>query len=273
VGRFRCRGSRVFVFELVRIHFDAHAFLLVGNLFEGSNVVSGTLLEPFVAGNHDSSGQEVTLQSNGVLVVFPLRESRLVYAKQPGKLRLAQIHMLSQKTKLLTAKPVRFLKDGHSCDVHQLVHLEQDGVHVAAFSTLNDGGSASFAYHIKDWLSAVGDIGAYHSGNILGTGVDGTLTTYVFGPRISYHSDRRITPFAQVLFGGAHGGESIAGGTSGSENAFAMTIGGGVDYRINHRLSLRPLQVDYLMTRFQEGTTSNQTQNNLRVSTGIVVHF
>jgi outer membrane immunogenic protein len=136
-----------------------------------------------------------------------------------------------------------------------------------------NGGSASFAYHIKDWLSAVGDIGAYHSGNILGTGVDGTLTTYVFGPRISYHSDRRITPFAQVLFGGAHGGESIAGGTSGSENAFAMTIGGGVDYRINHRLSLRPLQVDYLMTRFQEGTTSNQTQNNLRVSTGIVVHF
>lgn len=57
--------SRVFVFKFLSIHFDAHAFLLVGNLFEGSNVVSGTLLEPFVAGNHDSSGQEVALQSNG----------------------------------------------------------------------------------------------------------------------------------------------------------------------------------------------------------------
>jgi hypothetical protein len=76
-----------------------------------------------------------------------------------------------------------------------------------------------------------------------------------------------------VLFGGAHAGESIAGGTSGSQNAFAMAFGGGVDYRINHRLSLRPLQVDYLMTRFPEGTTSNQTQNNLRASTGIVIHF
>jgi hypothetical protein len=56
-GRFRRLGSRVFVFEFLSIHFDAHAFLLVGNLFEGSNVVSGTLLQPFVAGNHDSSSQ------------------------------------------------------------------------------------------------------------------------------------------------------------------------------------------------------------------------
>jgi outer membrane immunogenic protein len=136
-----------------------------------------------------------------------------------------------------------------------------------------NGGSASFAYHIKDWVSAVGDFGAYHNGNILGTGIDGTLSTYLFGPRISYHRDRRITPFAEVLFGVAHAGASIAGGTAGSQNAFAMTIGGGVDYRINHRLSLRPLQVDYLMTRFPEGTSSNQTQNNLRASTGVVIHF
>jgi len=36
---------------------------------------------------------------------------------------------------------------------------------------------------------------------------------------------------------------------------------------------LRPLQVDYLLTRFKEGTPNNQTQNNLRASTGIVIHF
>jgi hypothetical protein len=52
-----------------------------------------------------------------------------------------------------------------------------------------------------------------------------------------------------------------------------MAIGVGVDYRLNNRFSLRPLQVDYLLTRFPEGTGSNQTQNNLRASTGIVVHF
>jgi outer membrane immunogenic protein len=48
-----------------------------------------------------------------------------------------------------------------------------------------NGGSASVTYHIKDWVSAVADFGGYHNGNILGTGVDGTLSTYLFGPRIS----------------------------------------------------------------------------------------
>jgi opacity protein-like surface antigen len=136
-----------------------------------------------------------------------------------------------------------------------------------------NGGSASVTYHIKDWVSAVADFGGYHNGSILGTGVDGTLSTYLFGPRVSYRSYRHFTPFAEALFGGAHAGASIAGGTSGSQNAFAMAIGGGVDYRINNRFSLRPLEVDYLMTRFPEGTPNNQTQDNLRASTGIVIHF
>jgi hypothetical protein len=52
-----------------------------------------------------------------------------------------------------------------------------------------------------------------------------------------------------------------------------MAIGGGVDYRLTNRFSLRPLQVDYLLTRFNEGTPNNQSQNNLRASTGIVIHF
>lgn len=136
-----------------------------------------------------------------------------------------------------------------------------------------NGGSASVTYHLRDWVSAVADFGGYHNGNILGTGVDGTLSTYLFGPRISYRSYRHFTPFAEALFGAAHEGAGLAGGASGSQNAFAMAIGGGVDYRINNRFSLRPLQVDYLMTRFAEGTPNNQTQNNLRASTGIVIHF
>jgi outer membrane immunogenic protein len=136
-----------------------------------------------------------------------------------------------------------------------------------------NGGSASATYHIRDWVSGVADFGGYHNGNILGSGVDGTLSTYLFGPRFSYRSYHHIKPFAETLFGVGHAGASIAGGVNGSQNAFAMAIGGGVDYRLSRRLSLRPLQVDYLLTRFKEGTPNNQTQNNLRASTGIVFHF
>ena len=135
-----------------------------------------------------------------------------------------------------------------------------------------NGGSASIAYNAKSWLSGVADFGAYHNGNILGTGTDGTLSTYLFGPRVSYHHSGRITPFGEVLFGVAHAGASIAG-TSGSDNAFAMSLGGGVDYRLTDRFAIRPIKVDYLMSRFSETGTGNQTQNNLRVSTGIVFRF
>jgi hypothetical protein len=136
-----------------------------------------------------------------------------------------------------------------------------------------NGGSASVTYHIRDWVSGVADFGGYTNGDILGTKVDGTLSTYLFGPRFSYRSYHHFKPFAETLFGVGHAGASIAGGANGSQNAFAMAIGGGVDYRIGRRLSLRPLQVDYLLTRFKEGTPNNQTQNNLRASTGIVIHF
>jgi hypothetical protein len=134
------------------------------------------------------------------------------------------------------------------------------------------GGSASVAYNANNWLSGVADFGGYHANNILGSGVDGTISTYLFGPRFSYRRHERFTPFAQTLFGVAHasGNGFVVSGTS---NAFAASFGGGVDVKLFHRLSFRPAQVEYLLTRFPETTTSRETQNNLRVSTGFVFHF
>jgi len=136
-----------------------------------------------------------------------------------------------------------------------------------------DGGSASIAYNATHWLSAVADIGGYHANNILGTGVDGTLSTYLFGPRVSYRHSERVTPFGQVLFGDAHIGGHNGLAFSSSNNSFAMAIGGGVDVKVSHRFSLRPVQVDYLLTRFNELGLGTQNQNSLRVTTGVVFHF
>lgn len=135
-----------------------------------------------------------------------------------------------------------------------------------------NGGSASLAYNATNWLSGVADFGAYHNGNILNTGFDGTLSTYLFGPRVSYRHYNRVTPYAQVLFGVAHAGASVAG-TSGSDNAFAMSVGGGFDVGVSRHFAIRPVQLDYLLTRFNEGTGNAQNQNNLRVSTGVVLRF
>jgi len=134
------------------------------------------------------------------------------------------------------------------------------------------GGNANVAYNINNWLGGVADFGGYTKANILGTSNDGTFSTYLFGPRVTYRHYSRITPFGQVLFGAAHA-NAAAFGTTGTQNAFAMTAGGGVDYKVLNHFSIRPFQAEYLLTRFREGTIGTQNQNNFRVSTGFVFRF
>jgi opacity protein-like surface antigen len=75
-----------------------------------------------------------------------------------------------------------------------------------------------------------------------------------------------------VLFGVVRATASIAG-TSGSDTRFAMSVGGGFDYKLSDHFAIRPVKVDYLLSRFPETGTNAQTQNNLRVSTGVVFRF
>ncbi|MGB6357670.1 MAG: hypothetical protein WBF30_02730, partial [Candidatus Acidiferrales bacterium] len=53
-----------------------------------------------------------------------------------------------------------------------------------------------------------------------------------------------------------------------TDNALAAAVGGGIDVKVVPFVSLRVIQLDYLVTRF--GST---TQNQPRASAGIVVHF
>jgi len=45
-------------------------------------------------------------------------------------------------------------------------------------------------------------------------------------------------------------------------------LGGGVDFALTDRIAIRPIQADYLMSRFL-GTR----QDNIRLSAGIVLRF
>jgi len=144
-----------------------------------------------------------------------------------------------------------------------------------------NGGSGSLAYNFTPWLGAVADFGGYHWSN---TDFDGTVVSYLFGPKIAYRHGP-ITPFAQVLFGGAHGSGSFFSTCSdarvskirpqgdgctlsGSDNAFAMTLGGGVDWNATEHIGVRLIQGEYFMTRF-----FSETQNNARISAGVVFRW
>ena len=89
------------------------------------------------------------------------------------------------------------------------------------------------------------------------------------GPQAGGHSDGDGIAGVGVAHVGGDNGLAF----STSNNSFAMAIGAGVDFKVSHRFSVRPLQVDYLMTRFNELGLGAQSQDNLRVSTGVVLHF
>ncbi len=99
------------------------------------------------------------------------------------------------------------------------------------------------------------------------SGVTLKVHTFTFGPRFTYRGSERVEAFAHATVGGANASAS-AFGIGAGDTAFAWTIGGGVDIRCTDRIAVRPVQLDYVGTRF-----GSQTQNNLRYSAGIVFRF
>jgi outer membrane immunogenic protein len=151
-------------------------------------------------------------------------------------------------------------------------------VHARAVTTTGccfsmNGGSASFAYNVNNWLSAVGDFSGVTNGNVLKSGLALTIYPYTFGPRISLRKWKQFTPYGQTLFGGGHASGTLytSGSPHSSRNAFAMELGGGVDANINRHFAVRLAQVDYLFTTFGDGFTNHE--HNLRITTGVVFRF
>ena len=137
-----------------------------------------------------------------------------------------------------------------------------------------NGGDGWFAYYLTGSFAAIAQISAQHASNIGGVGADLTFTSYLFGPRYSRRVTKRLLPFGQVLIGGAHASGSLAPGSSGiagSSNAFAMTAGGGVDVGVTRHFAIRPAELDYYLTRFNNGV--NDHQNNFRFAAGVVFRF
>lgn len=119
-----------------------------------------------------------------------------------------------------------------------------------------NGGGGSIAANLNSWFGVVGDFS--------GCKVTGdNAFAYLFGPKIAYRSSGRATPYFQVLFGGMR----LSGGGF-SSNAFAMTVGGGLDVKVSPQVAIRLAQGEYLMTRF-----GGVRQNNFRLESGIVFRF
>ena len=145
-------------------------------------------------------------------------------------------------------------------------------VFVTAHPNLN-GCEFSATYKLKPWLGVTGDFSGHYG--TVASHSSAHVQTFLFGPEVSLPA--KVSPFVHLLIGGAHEsiGSSIGplGGFSGSVlptsgNYFATALGAGIDLRLTRFISVRPVQVDYLLTR-----AHSTTQNQPRVSAGVLLRF
>ena len=139
-----------------------------------------------------------------------------------------------------------------------------------------NGWNGSLEGKVFPYLGIVADIsGQYGSQNFPGAcpnipngctfHVNTSLHNVMFGPRLSVPIGK-LTPFAEAFLGVSH----VHGSTTGfsdSHTSYSDALGGGIDYRIIHGIGFRA-EGDLLQTHF-----FSNTQNNFKLSLGLVLHF
>jgi hypothetical protein len=137
-----------------------------------------------------------------------------------------------------------------------------------------NGGVGQIAVYPTSWIGFVGEISGSAVGNIHGfTGSGGTLYSYMGGVRFTYRHGP-LQPYVQGLFGVGQLDSTLQARLgSPSSTAFATGIGGGLDVKLARHFAIRAIQGDYFLTRFTNPLNARFSQNNFRLSTGLVLRF
>jgi opacity protein-like surface antigen len=149
------------------------------------------------------------------------------------------------------------------------------------------GGGGTLAINFTSVIGLAADLGGckYFGQTLpapISSNVNGSAFTYLFGPRLTYRGASAFRPFAELSFGGVrikltcNNSVECPNSPSISKNAFALAVGGGFDIKLSKKFSLRPIQAEYLYTRFGNNCSlaicsNNNNQNSFRLKSGIVI--
>jgi opacity protein-like surface antigen len=133
------------------------------------------------------------------------------------------------------------------------------------------GWEGSLEGKLAPWVGLVTDVSGHYGSQTfvvlapspVNVKVTGHEYEVLFGPRVSVPVGK-ITPFGEFMIGLAHIG---SGGAFPTNTSFATALGGGLDYRLFRPIAVR-VEGDYVHTSF-----FSTSQNNIRLSTGIVFRF
>lgn len=133
-----------------------------------------------------------------------------------------------------------------------------------------DGAGFQANLSILPAWSVMTDIYYAHNGAVDGSDEQLSVFNFLFGPRYSYRTTTRFTPYAQALVGESHVTSNYSEYTS--NNTFLAAEGGaGIEMILTPRIAAVPVEADWVFSRAANGV--NSRQNNLRIGVGVVYRF
>ena len=142
------------------------------------------------------------------------------------------------------------------------------GYEFAHFASGGNGITFPYGFYVdvsdtvRPMVAVVGEFGGVYKAE---NGVTVHQYTYQGGVRVLSTNNPMVTPFGELLVGGAS-----EGGGGSTVNAFSLQLGGGVNVKAAERLWVR-LGVDYRRVFFSAADGGGE--NDVRVALGVVFPF
>jgi outer membrane immunogenic protein len=131
------------------------------------------------------------------------------------------------------------------------------------------GGGGTIVANLAHGVSVVADLSGGHASHVDGTTQNISLFNYVFGPRYSYRTSHRFTPYVEGLVGRSIETSNYA--YAQNVSSLAVQAGVGVSMPVTRLIGWNVVEADYVYSRLPNG--ANNQQSTLRISSGILFRF
>lgn len=167
--------------------------------------------------------------------------------------------------------------NGHGHGNHSSWRIEYIGQQVASGSRAPMYGANS-GLTVGFWrkFGVRFDLGYARANNLFGTGHDSDILSYMVGPTFYPVRTERLSPYVELLAGGARVTSVTLNGPDsyirGYANEFAWAGGGGLEFRASPEFAVR-VGADYMYTRYFGPSTALTGQGNIRAVMSFTYHL
>ncbi len=126
------------------------------------------------------------------------------------------------------------------------------------------GWAGQFTYNLNRWAGIAFDVNGHYNKDF------GNAHSFTVGPQFKLRTEH-VVPFAEAFIGVQH----LSPHYISSQNALTVIAGGGLDYPVTPRFSIRPFQADYVHSYYDKLSAPGASSglNGVRLQAGLLFKF